>query len=67
MTIILNNREEIFSGETMTITEIMEAKSFIFKMLVIKLNGSLISKDLYSTTNVTNGDKLDIIHLVSGG
>ncbi len=67
MTITLNNRKETFSPEEMSITRIMEEKSFHFKMLIVKLNGTLVSRESWPLTVVRNGDRLDIIHLVSGG
>lgn len=67
MKIILNNRTEIFDQETLTISRIMEIKSFHFRMLVVRLNDRLISRDLYDCTEVKDGDDLKIIHLVSGG
>lgn len=67
MKIILNNRTEIFDQETLTISRIMEIKSFHFRMLVVRLNDRLISRDLYDSTEVKDGDDLKIIHLVSGG
>lgn len=67
MKIILNNRIEIFDQETLTISRIMEIKSFHFRMLVVRLNDRLISRDLYDSTEVKDGDDLKIIHLVSGG
>ena len=67
MTITLNNRKESFSPQEMSITRIMEEKSFIFKMLIVKLNGTLIPRDSWTRTVVRDGDRLDIIHLVSGG
>ncbi len=45
----------------------MEEKSFHFKMLIVKLNGTLIPRESWPLTVVRNGDRLDIIHLVSGG
>ncbi|HPJ83062.1 MAG: sulfur carrier protein ThiS [Bacteroidales bacterium] len=67
MTITLNNRKETFRGGPMTIDRIMEEKSFHFKMLIVKLNGNLIPKEAFSSTLVNEGDRLDIIHLISGG
>lgn len=67
MTITLNNRKETFSPEEMSITRIMEEKSFHFKMLIVKLNETLVSRESWPLTVVRNGDRLDIIHLVSGG
>ncbi|OFY39242.1 MAG: thiamine biosynthesis protein ThiS [Bacteroidetes bacterium GWF2_40_14] len=67
MQIILNNRSETFKGQELTVSEIMELKSFRFKMLVVRLNDQLVKKEDYATTIVKEGDDLKIIHLVSGG
>jgi thiamine biosynthesis protein ThiS len=67
MKIILNNRSEEFAGDSLTISQIMEIKSFNFKMLVVRLNDTLIKRDEYASTQVKDGDDLKIIHLVSGG
>ncbi|MFA5444695.1 MAG: sulfur carrier protein ThiS [Bacteroidales bacterium] len=67
MTITLNNRQETFSQQEMSITLIMDEKSFHFKMLIVKLNGILIPRESWPVTVVRDSDRLDIIHLVSGG
>jgi thiamine biosynthesis protein ThiS len=67
MIITLNNRKETFSQQEMSITRIMDQKSFHFKMLIVKLNGILIPRESWPLTVVRDGDRLDIIHLVSGG
>ena len=67
MTITLNNRKEVFDASSLTVSQIMEIKSFRFKMLVVRLNDTLVKKEEYDTTAVNEGDDLKIIHLVSGG
>ena len=67
MTITLNNRQETFSQQEMSITLIMDEKSFHYKMLIVKLNGILIPRESWPVTVVRDSDRLDIIHLVSGG
>jgi sulfur carrier protein len=67
MKIILNNREEIFDQDSLTITGLLEEKNFSFKMLVIKVNGSLIKKVDYESTLVKDGDEVMVLHLISGG
>ncbi|HCT94243.1 MAG: thiamine biosynthesis protein ThiS [Bacteroidetes bacterium GWE2_39_28] len=67
MKIILNNRPENFEGDSLSVSKIMEIKSFHFKMLVVRLNDKLIKREEYETTDVKDGDDLKIIHLVSGG
>lgn len=67
MKITLNNRPENFDVDSLSVSRIMEIKSFHFKMLVVRLNDTLIKRDDYETTEVRDGDDLKIIHLVSGG
>lgn len=67
MKTILNNREEEFEGEAMTVSEMLDLKKFTFRMRVIKINGELISKDKYSTTIIHDGDNIQMFYLMSGG
>ena len=67
MKITLNNRPENFDTDSLSISKIMEIKSFHFKMIVVRLNDTLIKREQYETTQVKDGDDLKIIHLVSGG
>ena len=67
MTLTLNNRIESFDFEVLTIAELLKVKNYTFKFLVIKINGQLIKKDKYSEAKVSDGDKVDIIHMISGG
>lgn len=67
MTITLNNRIETFNFKVMTISELLKHKNFTFRLLVIKVNGKLIKKHKYDNTEIYNGDKIDIIHMISGG
>ena len=67
MTIELNNRIESFEGNSLTITELLTVKNFSFKMLVIKINDQLVRKSDYDSTFVKDGDKVMVLHLISGG
>ena len=67
MKIILNNKEEVFDVDHFTITELLQAKNFTFKMLVIKVNGQLVKKSEHLTTIVKDGDEVMVLHLISGG
>jgi len=67
MKIILNNKEEVFDVDQFTITELLQAKNFTFKMLVIKVNGQLVKKSEHLTTIVKDGDEVMVLHLISGG
>jgi len=67
MKITLNNREEEFDGDQLTINELLQAKKFTFKMLVIKVNGQLVKKSDHDNAIVKSGDDVMVLHLISGG
>lgn len=67
MKITLNNNEEIFSADKMTVKELLDVKNFTFKLLVIKINGKLIKKNLYEEAIINEGDNVVVMHMVSGG
>ena len=67
MKIVLNNKEEIFDSELLTINELLKLKNYTFKMLVIKVNNQLVKKSEYDQVKVKDGDDVMVLHLISGG
>jgi thiamine biosynthesis protein ThiS len=67
MKIILNNKEEYFEGNQLTISELLQIKKYTFRMLVIKVNGNLIRKGEFEKSFVKDGDDVMVLHLISGG
>lgn len=67
MKITLNNNHQVVDSEGISVAELLRLKNFTFKMLVIKINGKLISKDEYESTHIQDGDDVHVLHLISGG
>jgi sulfur carrier protein len=67
MKILLNNREEEFKKESLSVNEMLLAKKFSFRMRIIKINGVLILKDKYDSTVIHDGDDVQMLYLMSGG
>ena len=67
MKIILNNNKETIDESGITVTRLLQIKNFTFKMLIIKINGTLIQKGDYETTTIHEGDDVSVLHLISGG
>jgi len=51
----------------MTVTDILRIKNFIFRMLVVQVNGKVIKRPDYAATTVPDGADVQVIHLISGG
>ena len=67
MKILLNNREEEFEGDAMSVSEMLQRKKFTFRMRIIKINHILIPKNKYDTTIIHDKDEVQMIYLMSGG
>ena len=68
MLIKLNNREEEIAGkQQITVDELLVHKKFSFKFLVVKINGELVRKEQYGSTQISDGDQVMVLHLISGG
>jgi len=67
MKILLNSREEEFGKERMSVSEMLLMKKFSYRMRIIKINNILISKDDYDSTLIHDGDKVEMLYLMSGG
>jgi thiamine biosynthesis protein ThiS len=67
MRINLNNKFEDFEGEQLTVSELLQIKNFTFRLLVIKINDKVVRKENYGSALISDGDKVVVMHLVSGG
>lgn len=67
MKITLNNRKEIIDKDKVSVNELLQIKNFTFKLLVTKVNDKLIKKEDRDSAYISDGDKVTILHMISGG
>jgi sulfur carrier protein len=67
MKILLNDREEEFTEEKISVSEMLLLKKFSFRMRIIKINEILVAKDQYDSAIIHDGDKVQMLYLMSGG
>lgn len=67
MKILLNNRDEEFENDSITVSDMILLKKFSFRMRIIKINGKLILRENYDTTVIKGGDNVQMLYLMSGG
>jgi thiamine biosynthesis protein ThiS len=69
MKILLNNKEEVLNSTkpTLTIDELLALKKYSFKSLVIRINGVLVRREDRDKASFKEGDRVEVIHLISGG
>jgi sulfur carrier protein ThiS len=67
MKIYLNNTEEELCMDSISVSEMLYLKKFSFKLRIIKINGTLVTKEKYDSTIILDGDDVQMIYLMSGG
>ncbi len=53
--------------EGLTISALMQEKRFSYPLKTIFVNGARVDRKAQDTTLLSDGDKVDVIHLMSGG
>jgi sulfur carrier protein len=51
----------------MTVQDILDARKYIFRMLAVSVNGQVVPRKDYKTTQVPDGADVQVIHMISGG
>ncbi|MDP4289686.1 MAG: sulfur carrier protein ThiS [Bacteroidota bacterium] len=67
MNIVLNNRPDEIPADQLTVQELLDLKKFSFKLLIVRINGSIIKKDHFHDALIHDGDDVLVLHLISGG
>jgi len=64
--IILNNRETPWR-EGMTVRQLLDDNGYVYKRIIVKINGQLIHESDWAKRKINDGDKVSAIHLMAGG
>jgi len=51
----------------MTLTQLVEALGLTGKRLAIELNGEIVPRSLHAQTQLSDGDRVEIVHAIGGG
>lgn len=62
--ITVNGEKLDFSG---TVTELLAVLGYGEKRVAVELNENIVPKAQYESTEVSDGDKLEIVRFVGGG
>ena len=50
-----------------TVTDLLARMNYVFPMLVVAVDGKLVQEQDFSSTEFSDGAKIEVIHLTSGG
>ena len=61
------NGESRTLEKPVTVTEYLEACNYVPVQVVVELNEEIIKRDTYDTTELKDGDDVEILHFKVGG
>ena len=63
----VNAQYDVEHRPGMTVQDVLDALRFSFRMIVVKIDGKVVLKRDFATTEVPDGAEMQAIHLISGG
>ncbi len=67
MNIELNGNPETFIETSLTVREVLKKKGWSFPLIIVRINGALVERSAWDSAKIGNTDKVEMLHLVSGG
>jgi len=64
--IILNNRSYPWC-KGMTVQQLLKENGFVYKRIVVKINGQLVHELDWPKKEIQDGDNVSAMHLMAGG
>ena len=63
----VNDQYDVEYRPGMTVQDLLDALKFSFRMIVVKVDGQVVLRKDFGTTEVPDGAEVQAIHLISGG
>lgn len=63
----VNDQYDVEHVPGMTVQDLLDALRFSFRMIVVKVNGQVVLRKDFKTTEVPDSAEVQAIHLISGG
>lgn len=67
MKLLINGKLAELSGNCRTMAELISLPEWSGRLMIIELNGKIVSKEDYERTVLTEDDRIELVHFVGGG
>lgn len=67
MQLIINGKPRIFDSSAFTLAHLVTQLNLEGKRLAVECNGEIVPRSQFAQTQLTDGDKLEIVGAVGGG
>ena len=61
------NGENVEYEGSLTVFDMLKNRGFVFPLLIVRINGKLVNRSSYEKTTISDEDRIDVIHMMSGG
>lgn len=62
----VNTKDHVWY-EGLTVQRLLDEKEFIFKHIIVRVNGIYVPEELYTSCPINDGDDVLVLHLMAGG
>ncbi len=66
MSIVVNKRSVDFIIDE-SVDRLLKRMNYTFPMVIVKVDGTLVTRSRFSSHLIKDGSNIDVIHLTSGG
>jgi sulfur carrier protein len=63
----VNDKFEVEWEEGTTVARLLERLNFSFPLVIVSIDGALVTKDEYASRQIPDGAQVKVLHLVAGG
>jgi len=67
MTVIVNGKELNLAPDIKTIEALIKLYKLNPLVVIVEQNNTIVARDLYKSTILADGDKVELVHFVGGG
>jgi sulfur carrier protein len=68
MKLKINGDNEVIDQDQLTVTDLLALKAVKMpEMVSVELNGDILDRDQFSTTQLTNEDEVEFLYFMGGG
>ncbi len=65
--ITINKRETLPWHAAMTVRDMLTLMKFTFPHIIVTINGKVVHRAVYETTEIPDGADVRVVHLMAGG
>ncbi|WP_019912022.1 sulfur carrier protein ThiS [Paenibacillus sp. HW567] len=67
MKLTINGKAGGNAGNCRTVADLLSLPEWNGRLVIVELNGEIVSKDSYGETLLSEGDRIELVHFVGGG